>query len=106
MGAKEGRPEGGRLPDGYSAGITPDGVIYFVDHQSQTTSHIDPRTKLLYPITGRLPEGWLVKTDPKTHVFFFLFSATGVDFKKDDLLAQANTPDKAHHEKTLRVSDK
>ncbi|KAF3427752.1 hypothetical protein QLX08_002561 [Tetragonisca angustula] len=53
----------GPLPDGWEQARTPEGEIYFINHQTRTTSWFDPRipTHLQRPPTSgaMLPQSWL-----------------------------------------------
>lgn len=58
----------GPLPDGWEQARTPEGEIYFINHQTRTTSWFDPRipTHLQRaPTSGAmLPQNWLQQQQP------------------------------------------
>jgi hypothetical protein len=43
------------LPPGWEMGLTPEGVAYFIDHTTQTTTWTDPRTRSAPPAHGERP---------------------------------------------------
>ena len=61
---KEAQVDLGNLPFGWDRAITTEGRYYFVDHNSKTTSYIDPRTaktrskEVIGCGLGSLPYGW------------------------------------------------
>ncbi|KAJ7334716.1 hypothetical protein DFH08DRAFT_291679 [Mycena albidolilacea] len=54
------------LPDGWEERATPTGRVYFVDHNTRTTSWDDPRS----PLEGPLPPGWQRRLDASARVYF------------------------------------
>jgi len=66
----------GPLPDGWEKGQTKDGRVYFVDHNTKTTSWIDPRTIKTRKMDineispGELPYGWEEAWDDECGLYY------------------------------------
>jgi hypothetical protein len=49
---------------GWEMRMLPSGQPYFLDHFSQTTTFLDPRTN------GPMPQGWNIKADSRGRLYF------------------------------------
>ncbi|KAL3288300.1 hypothetical protein HHI36_002748 [Cryptolaemus montrouzieri] len=74
------------LPPGWSVQVAPNGRLFFIDHNSRTTSWVDPRTGRASPMPnqpqvpvfnkkpdddlGPLPEGWEERVHNDGRIFF------------------------------------
>jgi hypothetical protein len=56
----------GPLPEGWEEALTPEGVPYYINHNSKTTQWLDPRAK---PKDG-LPYGWTKVEDPNIGTYY------------------------------------
>eukprot|EP00128_Syssomonas_multiformis_P000656 Colp12_sorted_trinity150504_noHs@30519 len=58
------------LPLGWTSEYTPDGKVYYVDHNTHTTHWLHPKRKDLPKSKGDLPLGWEMTTDEKGEIYF------------------------------------
>lgn len=74
------------LPTGWSVQVAPNGRLFFIDHNTRTTSWVDPRTGRASPMPnqpqvpvynkkpdddlGPLPEGWEERIHSDGRIFF------------------------------------
>ncbi|KLO18527.1 HECT-domain-containing protein [Schizopora paradoxa] len=61
------------LPAGWEERSTPAGRPYFVDHNTRTTTWVDPRTRVVNQIPsnlGPLPAGWEMRMTATSRVYF------------------------------------
>ena len=68
----------GSLPAGWEESRTPEGRVYFVDHNTRWTSWLHPRTRAIQgraPTTapgshlGPLPSGWEMRLNVNSHIY-------------------------------------
>ena len=95
----------GNLPAGWDKRYTPDGRPYYVDHNTRTTTWVDPRRLIrvmgskgrstLQPQTisqlGPLPSGWDMRLTSRDRVFFVDHNTKTVTWD-DPRLLDANLP--------------
>jgi len=62
------------LPPGWEQRITPEGRVYFVDHENRTTTWNDPRTTMnrnqQAAYNKPLPSGWEMRRNDKGRIYF------------------------------------
>eukprot|EP00057_Strongylocentrotus_purpuratus_P030100 XP_780710.3 PREDICTED: protein KIBRA [Strongylocentrotus purpuratus] len=64
------------LPGGWEEACDGDGKVYFIDHSTRKTSWMDPRDRLIKPLTfgdcvgDELPFGWEETFDPSIGVYY------------------------------------
>ncbi|EMD32209.1 hypothetical protein CERSUDRAFT_118840 [Gelatoporia subvermispora B] len=62
------------LPEGWEERYTPAGNRYFVDHNTRSTSWVDPRIRTASGKTlaelGPLPDGWEIRMNEESKIYF------------------------------------
>jgi len=71
------------LPPGWEERITPLGRLYYIDHNTRTTTFTDPRSgNPTKPVDlGDLPQGWEARMTPKGVMYFVDHNTRATTYK-------------------------